>query len=388
MSMRRKLAATVVAASLFAFTAACGETSDNTDDDQKLVIGSIGTFSGPGAALGDEQRILLNIVVDSARDRGMDIEIIERDDAGAPDKAVAAARELVQNSSVDLVVGPTLSGTALAAIPVLNEGKVPNTSAAANSEMPKLGQGESNYFFRSSLTDPAQAEAIVRGAKELGYSKISIATDTGGYGQGGRDNLLRVMSAEGISPVADVTFQAGDTDLTAQMSTIKNAGTDVVVSWGQNTETAQLLRAAEQVGYDGDFVFAWAQGTSDFFELAGDRIDQILFASTFSFDEEVDNELAQDVLTRYREATKREPHFHAAAAAWFDSISLAVSAAENAETITRDSIFEGLLNLGEFKGLMANYSKPFDLENRDADLVAEIGLYEHLDGKNLLVTER
>lgn len=365
---------------------ACSPGATAQGDGGRIVIGSIGTFSGPNAELGIDQRrsleLALEAIAPEGKLAGKAIEIVERDDQGSPEKAVAAARELVQDDEVVAVVGPTLSGTTLAAVPVLNGGGVPNTSAAGGTAISSLSKGAENYFFRASLTDEAQTKAAVRGAMKAGFKKIAVASDTSGYGQGGRKNIVSALKAENLEPAVDVTYAAGSSDLTAQLNQIKNSGAEVVINWGYNAEAVQLLRAAEQVGYDGQFVFSWAQGTRNFMDLAGSRIDGKLVTGSFTITGNEDKQ-AKDVFERYKAKFGEEPNFANGVAAWYDGATMLLKAIEESGAKDRQSVMDAVLATSSYDGLIKEYVSPFTADGRDAVSADDIGLYR-IEGKQIL----
>lgn len=365
---------------------ACSPGATASGDSGRIVIGSIGTFSGPNAELGIDQRrsleLALEAIAPEGKLTGKAIEIVERDDQGSPEKAVAAAREFVQDDEVIAVVGPTLSGTTLAAVPVLNGGGVPNTSAAGGTAISSLSEGAKNYFFRASLTDEAQTKAAVRGAIEAGFKKIAVASDTSGYGQGGRKNIISALKAENLEPAVDVTYAAGSSDLTAQLNQIKNSGAEVVINWGYNAEAVQLLRAAEQVGYDGQFVFSWAQGTRNFMELAGSRIDGKLVTGSFTITGNEDKQ-AKDLFERYKAKFGEEPNFANGVAAWYDGTTMLLKAVEESGAKERQSVMDAVLATSSHDGLIKEYVSPFTADARDAVSAEDIGLYR-IEGEQIL----
>lgn len=358
-------------------------------DGERIVIGSIGTFSGPNAELGIDQRRSLELALEAIAPEGelagKVVEVVERDDQGSPEKAVAAARELAQDDEVIAVVGPTLSGTTLAAVPVLNGAGVPNTSAAGGTAISSLSEGEENYFFRASLTDDAQAKAAVRGAIEAGYEKIAVASDTSGYGQGGRENILNALKAENLEPTTDVTYTAGSSDLTAQLNQIKDSDAEVVINWGYNAEAVQLLRASEQVGYDGQFIFSWAQGTRNFMDLAGDRIDGQFVTGSFTITGNED-EQASDVFERYDANYGEQPNFANGVAAWYDGTIMLLRAIEESGAEDRQAVMDAVLATSSLDGLIKEYESPFTADNRDAVSADDIGLYR-IEGGQIIPLE-
>jgi branched-chain amino acid transport system substrate-binding protein len=96
---------------------------------ETIKIGSILTFSGPNASLGDNlnKGIKLYVKLNKAKlPPGVDVEIISRDDTGPnPDKAKQIAQELIVRDKVQLLTGMIWTPNAAAIAPLLTEAKVP-----------------------------------------------------------------------------------------------------------------------------------------------------------------------------------------------------------------------------------------------------------------------
>src|SRR5699024_7262199 len=125
--------------------------------------------------------------------------------------------------------------------------------------------------------------------------------DTSGLGQGGRTDLLAAMDAKGGSPVVDETFNVGDTDITSQLSRVKDSDADVIILWAGGPEAAQFRLAMVFPGMLASPMLAnWGLGMPNYPELAGDLADGTLVIQAYSFYETTDPQ-AQEVLAAYEE---------------------------------------------------------------------------------------
>ena len=127
----------------------------NAQDTVKvgLVIPLTGPFSSTGRQVAAGAR--LYIQQQGTMVQGRTIELIVRDDGGAPDSAKRIAQELIVNDKVNVLAGFGLTPIAFAVAPVATEAKIPMVvMAAATSSVTE----RSPFIVRTSF---AQAQPVV-----------------------------------------------------------------------------------------------------------------------------------------------------------------------------------------------------------------------------------
>ena len=124
-SFRFTLAAAALATAFAALPAAA----------QTVKIGLISTYSGPGAAQGDQIDKGVKLYMKMNADKlpaGVKIELVQRDDTGAnPDVAKRIAQELIVRDKVQLITGIVWTPNLAAIAPLSTEAKVPVMSMNA-----------------------------------------------------------------------------------------------------------------------------------------------------------------------------------------------------------------------------------------------------------------
>ena len=383
----RRLVALVGSAGLL--LSACGGDAETgggggAAGEGPIRIGLTAAVTGPVASLGEAQVRGVEMAVQELLEGGMlngrPVELVVRDDQCSPERGVTNARDLITREGVAAIVGSTCSGSTIPIAPILSDEEVPLMTASGATDVVSVVEGEENYVFRASLFDAAQTAAAVAGAVDQGFTSIAIATDTSAFGQGGRRDLLAALEEQGITPVADVTYSAGDTDLTSQMQEIAQAGADVVINWGYSPEAVQLLRAGERIGYEGEFIYSWAQTEPDFLSLAAGSAEGVLFTGSFSFDE-TDEPAAAELEAAYTERYGEEVGFPNGFAAWYDVTGMLFAAMEGAGSTDGPAIQQALFDLQNYEGIINTYEDPFSVDDRDAVGVEDIGLFVLQDGK-------
>jgi branched-chain amino acid transport system substrate-binding protein len=174
---------------------------------------------------------------------GSKLELLTRDTAGDPTKAVNLANQLIHSDKVAFIIGPVNSGESLATVPVVARAGVPNIVIGTVDEL--TDPAKFPRAFRVISTNEqwirnANAYAITT----LKKSKVAIIGDNTGYGVATAKKAAALLEAQGIKPVYSVVVDANKTSLTDEMNKAREAGADVVMPWTAATGLlARLLNA-------------------------------------------------------------------------------------------------------------------------------------------------
>lgn len=138
----------------------------------------------------------------------------------------AAQAKALVDAKADVVVGPTDSSRAAAAIDVLARAKVAVISPA-NSALGLSKYKSGGYYFRTASADVAQAAVLVKLAKDAGAKNLAIVHEAGSYGTDVSAAVKTAAQQSGLAPVTDAEFPAGDARQAA--GTAKASAPDAVV---------------------------------------------------------------------------------------------------------------------------------------------------------------
>ena len=109
-----------------------------------------------------------------------------------------------------------------------------------------------NYVFRNSANDTHPVADDRRGSVvKRRFKKVAILADSTNYGQLGREDLEKALLTKGIKPVAVEKFNIKDVDMTAQLLKAKEAGAEVVLTYGIGPELAQIANGMDQARLEG-----------------------------------------------------------------------------------------------------------------------------------------
>jgi branched-chain amino acid transport system substrate-binding protein len=190
------------------------------------------------------------------------------DSGGENTRAVNAVKKLINNDKVCAIIGPSRSGTSMAVIPVVQEAKIPLISCAGAAVIVSPVE-ERKWVFKVPQRDSDCVKRIYDDMASKGIKKIAIITGTTGFGAAGRDQLKEIAAEYDLEIVADETYSPADTDMTAQLLKIKNAGAQALVNWSivpaqsivpQNMQQLKLTIPLYQSHGFGNIKYAEAAG--------------------------------------------------------------------------------------------------------------------------------
>jgi branched-chain amino acid transport system substrate-binding protein len=217
-------------------------------------VGAVFSVTGRTSFLGDPEKKTAEMIAEQINKaggiNGKKLELIVYDTEGDATKTTLAVKKLITQDKVSAIIGPSLSGTSLAVVPLAEKNKIPLVSCAASYKIvhnDKTGKPY-KWVFKTPQTDTMAAEAIYTHMKKHGISKIAIISVTSGFGASGRSELIRLAPKYKINIVADEKYGPKDTDMTAQLTKIKGTSPQAIVNWSVGPTQVTVLRNYRDLG--------------------------------------------------------------------------------------------------------------------------------------------
>jgi len=316
--------------------------------------------------------------------------LIARDDEHEPRKTTALYRELVENEEVVAMLGATNSASMLAVTPIVNDSlKVPvicpATDATEITENQAKAKGEDNYLFRVGMYGRGQANFMVDTiVKDFGMKNIGLLTWTGGWGVTGRGELLRRLEELGITPVADETYTSSDTDMTAQILKLREAGAEVILNYGLVRENVFVMQTREQLSDKVPYVSAWGIAGPAFWSATGASGEGVLVSTTATIDGKQNNKrlaFKAEYEKRFNDSMVA-PVFAMGA---YDAVYLLKEAIERGGTDPK-AIRAELEKIPSFEGMVLDLTRPvFSRERHNAVTQDDMIMARWTNGKLLQI---
>ncbi|MEV8130929.1 ABC transporter substrate-binding protein [Pseudarthrobacter oxydans] len=135
------------------------------------------------------------------------------------------AQSLVQ-ATADVVIGPTDSSHASAAVDILSRARTPLISPA-NTAAGLSSIASGGYYFRTAAADVAQGPVLAKLAKDAGAATISVVYQEGSYGSDVSAAVSASAEQAGLDVLSAVGFTPGDAGSAA--ASIREAQPDAVI---------------------------------------------------------------------------------------------------------------------------------------------------------------
>jgi len=366
MNRRTVLGSTLALSALLATSALAQEP---------IKIGISGPFTGGSSSMGVSMRDGVKLAITEINKAGgvlgRPLVGVERDDEARNELGVQIAQELINKEKVVATVGFINTGVALAAQRFYQEAEIPVFNNVATgtviTQQFAAPKEKNNYIFRNAANDIIQSAMIVDEAiTRRGFKKPAILADSTNYGQLGREDLVRALAAKGVKPVAEEKFNIKDTDMTAQLLRAKEAGADVILTYGIGPELAQIANGQAKLGWKVPLIGSWTLSMSSFIDTSGPNGDGAVMPQTFV--QLPNTPKRKAFIEAYQAAYKieRMPS-PVSAAQGYDSIYLLAAAIKQAGGTDGRKMREALENLDtKVDGVITVYDHPFTATDHEA----------------------
>jgi branched-chain amino acid transport system substrate-binding protein len=108
-------------------------------------------------------------------------------------------------------------------------------------------------MFTTSVSTADQAEAVLRFAKQKGWTRIALVTSADAVGQDADQSFGALLAQEAYKDlkfVAQLHFNPSDVSVAAQMANLKAANPQVWIAWATGTPMTMVWRSATQAGIE------------------------------------------------------------------------------------------------------------------------------------------
>jgi branched-chain amino acid transport system substrate-binding protein len=254
----------------------------STAQGAPIRIGSIFSYTGPAAFLGDRMKRSVELFVEEQNKRGgingRRIESVIYDAASESTKAVLAVKRLIEQDRVEVIVGDgNRSDIGLSLVPTVQRSEVPLMSVSGATALVEPVR-ERAWVFKSTVNDVEVVARLLDFLKKRGIRDIAMLNDTGAFGVSARDQVRAQAPAAGINVVYE-EFGPGDNDLTTQLTRIRGTNAKAIVCWTVTPAGVVFLKNAQQLGLKQMLIHGFGFVADRYMQLAGDAAEGLLLTS-------------------------------------------------------------------------------------------------------------
>jgi branched-chain amino acid transport system substrate-binding protein len=277
----------------------------------EIKIGAVLSITGPASFLGDPEKKTLEMYVKALNAaggvNGEQITTIIYDDGGDASKARTFATRLVEEDKVDAVLGGSATGPSLAMAPVFDEAGVPFIALAGAAAIVVPVR---HWVFKTPHTEPMSCGKIFEDLKKRNLANIAMISGTDGWGKAMRAECLKLAPKAGITVLKDEIYGATDTDMTPQLTNIKNTpGVQAVINCGFGQGPAIVTRNYRQLAIAVPLYESHGVSSKSYIKLAGEASEGVRLpaAATLVAEKLPDSDplkkVAMDYKTKYEKET-------------------------------------------------------------------------------------
>ncbi|MBW2519818.1 MAG: ABC transporter substrate-binding protein [Deltaproteobacteria bacterium] len=288
---------------------------------EPIKIGAFFDLSGPASFIGTPTKLVAEMVVDKINQEGgvngAPIELILGDTEGDPAKATTIAKKFIYKDKVKAIIGPTRTGTGMAVKKLVEEAGMPTFMTVGGDPVIMGGEkfGSFEYVFKSPQRSSVAVKRLYLFLQEKGLKKVALLTAADGFGKDGERWLSTLAPEYGLEIVAKESFGPKDTDMTAQLTKLKNASPQAIVCWTIGPAGAIVSKNKVQVGLELPLFQCHGLPDPKYIELAGKASegDRMPATKLMVVNELPDNDpqkpVIQEFVTMYTETYNYDEQF-------------------------------------------------------------------------------
>jgi branched-chain amino acid transport system substrate-binding protein len=323
---------------------------------EPIRIGAFLSITGPAAFLGDPENKTLELYVErlnaSGGVLGRKLRLVSYDDAGDAEKARTFAKRLIEQDKVDVIVGGSTTGATMAVVPLVESAQIPFISLAGAVV---IVEPVKRWVFKTPHTDRMACEKIFVDMQSRGMSKVALISGAGGFDKSMRAECLNVAKKHRIDILADETYGAGDTDMTAQLAKIKSTpGVQAVLNAGFGQGPAIVTKNYRQIDLRLPLYQSHGVASKEFIKLAGAAAEGVRLPAAALLVAETlpGSDPQKPVVVGYKR--EYEKRFNSEVSTFgghaYDGLMLAVEAMKRAGSTDKTRVRDALENLRGYMG--------------------------------------
>ena len=360
-----------------------GEASGDT-----LTIGSLHPLSGAAAVDGQQMDNGAQLAVDAINEAGgiesldgAQLELASADTQGAPEVGQTEAQRLIQEGAVALL-GTYQSAVSQNVAAVAERNQVPFVIDVSSADA-ILSQGY-QYTFRlqpsGAVLGERGAQYLAEVAEEAGspVQRVAILHEQGPFGTAITETFTAEAGSLGMEVGPVISYDAASvSDFTTQITSIREAGADVLMVAGYYRDGVLVANAVDTVRPGLDAVYGVANGAFDTPQFPGEVGDagEGFFDANYRLD--MTNEDTQALAELYQETHGDE--IRTAAVLAYDAVRVIADALERAGDASPQAVRDAIAET-DLESLIAQEGPITFDEKGDNEGAAPI-LMQVLDGR-------
>lgn len=242
-----------------------------------------------------------------------------RDDGMDSEKSQKIAMEFARNPRMVATIGYYDDKFAVRASPIFEASHLLHIVAGANNTY--MTSHGFRYLVRSVLANDRIGRSLARLCLDRGYRDFAMIAENGAFGEDLAYQTGRELDAKDARVVYESMYVRGTEDFRDTVNELKEAGGDVILFLGFETESARFIKTARTMGLKTPIVGAFSD-TPEMHEIAGAALEGVMFYEIYNVDSPTPEN--RTFVAKYRHRFGKDPEAYAAQG--YDSLRLLAKA--------------------------------------------------------------
>ncbi|HVF11506.1 MAG TPA: ABC transporter substrate-binding protein [Actinomycetota bacterium] len=196
---------------------------------------------------------------------GRKVELVFENDSALGNQGV---KNLIARD-IDMLVGPEVFTATQQNTGLIKSRKIINMLPL--SPVGEVSDLQNPYVFRLVPYDRIQAEALVKHlVDEKRLKRVAVLFEDDFLGRPGVGLVRDQLKFRGLKPVKEISFNRGDTDMTAQVAALRSAKPDALIVWSLAREAAHVALAVKSLKLPVKIGVPIEAAVGEYIELAGE----------------------------------------------------------------------------------------------------------------------
>ncbi len=239
-----------------------------------IKLGAFFDLSGRASFIGTPTKLVAEMVVAKINAEGgingKKLELEIGDTEGDPAKAASIAKKFIYKDGVVAIIGPTLTDTGMNIKKIADKAEIPVVMTVGGDPVIMGGKfGSFKWIFKSPQRSQTAVERLFMYLQEKGLTKVALLAGTDGFGKDGARWMKQLAPQYGIELLAEESFGNRDTDMTSQLTKVKNSNPQAIIAWTTGPAGSIIAKNKVQLGIDLPLFQCHGLPDPKYIELAG-----------------------------------------------------------------------------------------------------------------------
>ncbi len=239
-----------------------------------IKLGAFFDLSGRAAFIGTPTKLVAEMVVDKINAEGgingKRLELEFADTEADPAKGASITKKFIYKDKVAAIIGPTLTDVGMNVKKVVDKGETPIVMTVGGDPVIMGGRfGPTKWVFKSPQRSSIAVERMFIYLQKKGLTRVALLAAADGFGKDGARWMDKLAPQYGIEIIARESFGTRDTDVTAQLTKVKNGNPQAILAWTIGPAGSIIAKNKAQLGIDIPLFQCHGLPDPKYIELAG-----------------------------------------------------------------------------------------------------------------------